>query len=1061
METARDLASFTKMAEQNPEEAFRFFKSDEFRKILPEDDHRARALWRGLVLAPASYEGMEEFLVGMNLKDIVEVDADDREASFYCLTDTVEETVTLRRIGRGSFRFRAVSDSDFIVFPRAEVTDGDFVGGTCDFAYRIDISRLGSGVRRGEIRFESPCRSFSFRVTASRLAPDSKEGRAGVDRNLLLLTKVRLNYMLGRCTRAEYIEESLRRIEAHYCSSTESLTTLRLYQAYLEKLKGNEEEASAILREFRASDLKEEESVSELACLYLKGLLGEPSPRLPVRVRSRFDRDGSSYLVLKLLYLTNPDIGRYPRRRKKAAEQVFGRGLRSPLLYAEVIKDLRQNDSLLISLDELTVQTLLFAAKQGLMTEGLALRCAYLSANEKFFSEPLLRILTSSFEKWQYDGILEAIVRLLMKGQPRDYACFPWYALAVERGIKVIRLYEYYIEAMPDSMREVLPLPLRKYFLYNNTLSREGRARVYANIVRNRLADPETYAAYCPAAEAFAYEALGDGCIGGDYAVLYQEFIRVVRDQGAAGTLSKLLFTSRLYCEDREVRQVVVVHDGLKKVRTVPLIRGTAYIPDYTGDSAILFENAASERFFTREEYSVEPLSESDELMSLLRAHEVPDEGFLLHELRSIEGHPAGTAREFELWRLASKSEECTPALRSMARRAVLQFILKNPESNFLSRGTPKEELALYAEADRSSLVQVLLGEGCYEEAYGVLCGKDIEGMPPDQLVRLAGRIIEERGGKKDKDLLEFSSRVYRLGKYDERMLRYLSDHFRGEMDEMLSIRRHAREFYIDTFALDDRILALAVSKRMNIEEGPEILKSYERHGGRRKLMRDYLEFYADAVLYRDVRVAKPAAECISRIYDEEEPMDFAMKLVLLRYYSEKPGLSTHEEIQVDLLMEECMKRNLRFAFMQKLPDSFVRQYRLDDRVFVEMKADIDAEVLITHTLKGGPEEGGESKVTEPLIHRFRGIFSREYTLFYGEELHYFLTVRKGGESKVTEERTLTAPPSSLSGTGSFQRIGRMLKYSKDGDEDALLEEMRSYCKAKQTAERLFVIEEF
>ena len=1063
METVSDLRSFAGRAERNPEEAFRLFRSEEFRKLIPSGDHRAAAMWRGLSAPPVNPSQMEEFLVGMDLKDIVEVAPDEQSAAHWSVTDSVQETLTLRKVGKGCFSFRVSTDSDFLELPRSTVTENDFVGSTCEFAYLVNASRLGRGVRRGVIRFEAPCRSFTFAVSASRSAAELKLGNAEVDRNLAAMQMLRLSYQLDRISRAEYISASLRCIEAHYCSSTKSLASIRLYQAYLEKLKGNEADAAAILREFPTGSFEDEETEIELACLYLRGVLGEgkvPAGKVAAKVRSRFERDGDSYILLKLLFLTNPDIGRYPRRRKKAALQVFERGCTSPLLYAELIRDLRQDDALLVSLDDLMVQTLLFAAKQDLLTEPLALRTAYLSANEKCFSEPLLRVLKTAYDKWPADGILEAIVRLLMKGQPRDSGCFPWYELAVERGIKVIRLYEYYIETMPDTKRDILPLPLRKYFLYNNTLTEEGQAVVYANILRNARTDPETWEAYRKKAEEFAYESLSRGRVGENYAVLYQAFIRSIRDEQSARTLSKLLFTCRIYCEDKDVRSVQVVHDGLKQVLSVPLIRGSAHILRYTEDAQILFENAASQRFFTMEAYNISPLSESTQLMDLLRAYLLPDGGFLLHELRRIWKNACRTAREFELWRTAADSDAFTPSLRREARKRVLGFLLENPESSFFHHGTPDEVLEHYAAADRKGLVQVLLGSGLYEKAYRILLEYGTEQIPREQLVRLACLMIEESGQKKDEELLGFTAEVFLLGTYDERMLQYLAEHYRGSMEEMLRIREAATHFYIDTFPLDDRILSLAVRDKLNIAEGPRILKSYVRHGGRQKLIRSYLEFRADAILGLNEPVSDELAACISDLYDREEPIDFAMKLALLRYYSQQYALDAHAELQVDLLMEECVKRNLRFAFMKNLPYDFVRQYRLDDLVFVETKAQPDAEVLITHSLKS--RIAGEKAVwkTEPLIHRFRGIFSKEFTLFYGEELNYFLTVREAGTERRSGEEKLEASASSLSGTGSYQRIGRMLRDAEQGDMKALEEEMCSFLKARQVSKALFELEE-
>ena len=294
----RDIAAFTAFAEKNPQDAFRFFKSDEFLNIIPAEDHRSRALWRGLMHAPLTRASMEEFLAG-----------------------------TGRKSGWGSFVMNVCTDADFIELPRVRITEEAFVGSSFDLPYRILIGKLGAGVRTGTIWIEGPCCRIAFTVTASAEAEDYTGQRAEIDRNTLRLLKLRLDYMLDRVSRSTYVTESLELIETHYCISTEKLTLMRLYQAYLEKLRGNTDEAAAILREFR--DMR--------FCLYMRSLIsGDPAEAedTAVRIRSRFDGRRGSYLLLKLLLLSNPDIGHYPRRRRKAAEQMYEAGVRSPLLYA-------------------------------------------------------------------------------------------------------------------------------------------------------------------------------------------------------------------------------------------------------------------------------------------------------------------------------------------------------------------------------------------------------------------------------------------------------------------------------------------------------------------------------------------------------------------------------------------------------------------------------------------------------------------------------------------------------------------------------------------------------
>ncbi len=1063
-EKMTNLTEFAAFAEKEPQEALRFFKSARMKELIAPEEHALRAMWRALVRPPVTRSDMEEFLVGAGLKPMVELYAEESELAFYSVKDSVEETIHLRRRGWGSFVLSVRTDAEFIELPRTRLTDESFVGSSLDLAFRIQVGKLGSGLRRGSVVIEGAGRVIRVEIAASADPEDMYPSRAQADRKRLQLVNCRLEYMLDRIDRLRYAEESLQLIEDLYCMSTEDLSLMRLYQVYLEKLRGNTEEAAAILREFKGVAFTEEERDTELSCLYLRSLTGDRTAvpeTTAVRIRARFEAGAGSYLLMKLLFLTNPDVGHYPRRRKKAAEETWEAGCRSPLLYAELLRDLRQDDSLMTGLGELMVQTLLFAARRGLLTEKLALRCAYLSANEKYFSAPLLRILTTAWQEWPLDGILEAIVRLLMKGQPRDGRCFPWYEKAVERNLKVIRLYEYYVETMPESRREVLPAQVRKYFaLTPGDLSWELKSAVYANVVRNKEADPETYAVYHDLAESFAYEALALGRISEHDAVLYEEFIREVRDVSSAETLEKALFTERIYCDNEHVRCVVVVHDGLNEEQVVPVTRGRAYVLRYTEDAQILFEDASGRRFINGEAYTIAPIMDREVQLGLLQKQWLYRPGMLLHAVRGLEDKPCDTADVYELWKRVAQSPEMTADLRKTARCKILSYLMHHPEIVYFHSGTSDELLCLYADADRLALIHVLLDAGLFRKCYEILLGYGTEGVSPEILVRLVRRMLLENGDRKDPELLDFAMDVYRIGKYDETMLEWLTGHFSGSLEEMLSLREKARKFFIETFELDDRILMTATREGRVRELDPDIFRSYLSHGGRNVVIRAWLEGLADVLLGTDTVLDEAAAGAIAEIYERREPMDFAMKLELLKYYAGKGGLNTREELQVDRLLSECIKRGMRFGFMQRLPSDLVRQYRLMDRIFVEFRSDPADEVLISYTLDTGLEGTAGREKTEQLPHRFRGIFSKEFLLFYGEALTYRITVRSAAGELVTEERTVRAEEAQLAGSESYPRINRMLKAAKAGDEKELKEELRSYLKARDTVRALFALEE-
>lgn len=63
-----------------------------------------------------------------------------------------------------------------------------------------------------------------------------------------------------------------------------------------------------------------------------------------------------------------------------------------------------------------------------------------------------------------------------MKGNPHKPEYFRWFSLAVQQGLRLTRLYEYYVETMDISYQRELPKPLLMYFNYNdNTLGDSRR----------------------------------------------------------------------------------------------------------------------------------------------------------------------------------------------------------------------------------------------------------------------------------------------------------------------------------------------------------------------------------------------------------------------------------------------------------------------------------------------------------------------------------------------------------------------------------------------------------
>ena len=85
------------------------------------------------------------------------------------------------------------------------------------------------------------------------------------------------------------------------------------------------------------------------------------------------------------------------------------------------------------------------------------MRLAYLSGYEKDYNESIYQALAKGYEQYSSEDTLEAICKYVMKGNPRKTEYFRWFSLAVENGLRLTRLYEYYVETMDTSRRMEIP----------------------------------------------------------------------------------------------------------------------------------------------------------------------------------------------------------------------------------------------------------------------------------------------------------------------------------------------------------------------------------------------------------------------------------------------------------------------------------------------------------------------------------------------------------------------------------------------------------------------------
>ena len=1042
---AAALDDFAKLCMKDLREGFRFFTSGKFLHILNGKNRPYRALYRGMSHNPVTYQHMEEFLIATGKKGPVMLTLDKQQKAVYTLDVSQKDTLYIYKNTWGYVRMEIEVFGDFLQVEKKVVTSEDFIGRLYGLEYIVDRSRLGGGKHYGRIRIRTVYQVLDFEIEASAEEGLQLLSSSVRRRKVLELAKNYLSLQMKTMDYRTWYEKTVRLLQ-DLKEEAESIP-LRLFEAFTAYSQDENAKAMEILWPIKEGELVPENVRERAAYLYLAkqvGLLPREKQEIAGTLQIFHQQEPDDFLILHLLLMEEDICETTPSRAMYLMEEAYARGSASPFLYLTAWRILEKQETLLRRLSPFLVQVLRFAQKKKLLTENLLERAAYLSSHLKEFSSPVYRLLTGGYEQFPSREVLEAICMLLMKGDPVRKEYFRWYDLAVEQDLRITRLYEYYMETVPEESREELPRPVKMYFLYNNTLGERKKAFLYASIIRCREKDQAAYLGYYKQMSDFALVSLSKGRIDENFAVLYREFLLKPEQKEQEEDLCGVLFKRRVTCRDKRIRSVIVCHSALGEERSYPCPEGTAYVDIYSEDACLIFEDGKRRRFAATVEYTLERLISEKEAALRCMDLGVRDTGLELYCCKEKAWQMEVNSRTLACYRAAADNPEFSEEYRRQIRAKLLEYYYRHREERFMTEYLREMDLRAYAAVDRVSMAVILIDRAMYEEAFALVSEFGCEGIPEQKLLRLASRVILRREREEDEELLCLAAYVVSLGKYDETILAYLRDYSFGSIESMCSLWKKVKGFQLESYVLDERILMLSMFVRSFPEEEPLILKSYISQHGRESVILAYLAYTSSAYFLRGRKTADSIFRCLEKICEWGWELSEVCLLALLKRYSELAELTEEQEKRARLLLEKFQEKGLRFAFYRNLPAAITQACQIEDKVFVEEYFPDADRVVIHYQLKGEGQEDAEW-ISEPMKHMYQGIFVKEFLLFYGETLTCYFSVVKEGQSRDTEKRQLSLADMDTAGITRYKLLNQILAARKLGNQTVMRQAVERY----------------
>ncbi len=1057
-----DVKELAALAEQDFQKAYRCFISEDFRKLLEKDWPGLYGMYESIRKSSFNYQSFEEFLNGAGVKEPVEISVDADRIVHYGVKETAQESFRVTRRGWGFTRISLQSDAPFVRLEKTLITTDEFAGSTFDVRYILDHALMHAGNNYARVRIDTVYQTIYVNFILKKSGDPSRVHAGRIRKRMQYkLENHYVSFRLQKQKAETWISRSVKLIGNYKRSGgTDVFADLFLIQLYYADNK--KQKAVRLLKEIKENTGRLETVEQYGFYLYLTTFFCQDASyvdQMEDEVRKLFEANKTSWVLQWILLYLQEELLANDDAKYQAVSRQFDCGCRSRIMYLEAYQILKRNPFMLRRLGGFELHLLRFAAQEEVLTEEIAVQLSELALHYGTYDPILYRVLEYACRIFPSDELVRAICLLLMNGQKKGPEYFKWYASGVERGIRLTGLYEYYMGSMEFTDMNDMPQIIRMYFSYDTSLGYEKRAAVYRNVLANKELDPQTYRTHRSAMQKFVLEQLEMGHLTEDLVVLYQELLRPeALNRSCVEKLFRMLESYEVVCESPQMKQVEVCSPYMNYEEVTPFVNGRAVIQVYEPDSAVMVVDQEGSRYPAFLLCSIRRIFENETLLGwcVRKRTELP--GAMLYVTsRALQKEEPGPD---EFWYLSNACEKgyFTGKYRDRLRERVLLYYTAHPLDETISEFVRKIPIQEYVKVNKAALVALLAEEGLCELAFDLLDRYGVEGIPLIQLVRVCSRMVLACEFEEKRTLLSLCHYCFASGKYDDKLLRYLLLYYEGPVQDMMQIWQAGTEFELDTMLIEEKIITMLLFTRCHTQGTEPVFEAYRKKMGRRKLCLAYVNMKAYEYFVKGVPVAASVFRYIEQDYEElwergrlNEQEDVC-RLALLQYYANCPPLGERQELFAERLLEEYNAKNMRFAFWTKFSEKLLAPYQMEGKVYVEYAADPKSTVLLY--FRKNKEEDYRK---ETMRNCFEGIFVREFTLFYGEELECRLEEVSEGNVKRSDTRYLSAGAGRTDFT-KYGLLNSMIRTREQGDEKTLKEELEAFVIQEYLAKELFTL---
>lgn len=1057
----RDLFHFANLAKSEPQEALSLFVTEGFSRVFLEPNSKNWLIYQSVIKSANSRQALEEFLIAVHKKVRIKIVTNQNFFSYKDVKETFRDSVLLTKDTWGYEEFKVSTEGDFIVPEHNCIQTEHFLGNQFQFDFLIDKSSLRDGQNYGKIRFTSINQTIDIEINALCGVEKKKEIEQHIKKKYYesQLIQNYLDFRVGQIDKETYQETTMAMLDQF--GEFEHPTRLDLFKTHLYLLAGDEDFAGQIVdRLIKEEDkIRQEDELDYLGYLYIKALYSKKEEDINtacISMRQYYEQ--VSWEVSVLWYLFYLDK-KYDQNRPLKLEEIhkqFDYGCYSPILYFEACAVYNQEPLLFRELTRFEIQVMHFGIRNEYMSKEIVDQYTFLAFREKNYHPLIFKDLVLLYDRLKTTDILSAICRLLIKGQKTHNKYFKWYHLGVEAQLKITQLHEYYMYSINEEEGTPLLYSALLYFIYNSSLSERKKAFLYASVIKDKQNNTSIYRTYFKQIEMFAMKQIVKHNISNHLKIIYEDILITDMIKGEiAEELPHILFRHELTCHNPHIVGVYVVHKELNQEIYVPLTNGRAQFNMFTENAQLFLTDGEGNRYHATVEYTLNKFLISSKYIDSCYAHNARNYMLLINLSEKIENYQRSDKSSLEIQKLVCEIPNVNRHIIKKCNRDIIQYYYDNVEGDLLVPYLHRIDLDLCTNDERAKILEYMIIRNLDQKVLTNLISYGFEGISIKRLLKLCDRFITmDLIPEEQKEyFLGLCYHVFDRGKYDTAILQYLVEFYAGTTKKMYELWKIATDFEIETKELEERLLAqMLFTDNLSMNVLPLFI-SYYRRGKNGTLIRAAISYFSYKHLVNDRILHLDLIEIIKResIFEENE----VSMLALLKYYSSQEHLTEEEKKFVDFNLHNFIQKGKVLPIFIKFKDKIQIPQSIYDKFYIEHIANSKKKVKIHYIIENG--ENSKEYVTEIMQDTYYGIHVKEFILFYGETIQYYITEEMNDEQIITKSKSTRLENCfEQKALNRYGNINLMLMSKDMQDEETMIEIMENYNKTQSVMMNLF-----